>query len=404
MKDSSALGRLPIDSPRPLVVFAWARLALCVFSLSLVAAVGLPFSGRLAVVVIFLVLPWCLGLVALASRSPAVALNPLVAVGDILLLLAIEVMAPETYGAVRFTALAFLAVHAHFQGGRIGLALAAFAVSTLVPAALLDPPNGMSDRLLGLFEPMFAAAALATGGLVGSFRTAESASRLRARELTRRTMRSESDIRRRVAEALHDGPVQELIGLDMVLAAAQREARREGASKTVELLDGARDSASRNVVAMRDEMVDLGPHGMDELSYETACERCIPTWQRRYGLQMRLRVEYEDLPSEAEGDLFRITQEAVVNAAKHGGATLVEIDLSTSGGRVELRVRDNGSGLEGSDPFASNEPGHIGLAAMRERTELLQGTLRIDSSSEGTTLSVSAPLPPSARSSRDRSR
>ena len=404
MKDSSALGRLPIDSPRPLVVFAWARLALCVFSLSLVAAVGLPFSGRLAVVVIFLVLPWCLGLVALASRSPAVALNPLVAVGDILLLLAIEVMAPETYGAVRFTALAFLAVHAHFQGGRIGLALAAFAVSTLVPAALLDPPNGMSDRLLGLFEPMFAAAALATGGLVGSFRTAESASRLRARELTRRTMRSESDIRRRVAEALHDGPVQELIGLDMVLAAAQREARREGASKTVELLDGARDSASRNVVAMRDEMVDLGPHGMDELSYETACERCIPTWQRRYGLQTRLRVEYEDLPSEAEGDLFRITQEAVVNAAKHGGATLVEIDLSISGGRVELRVRDNGGGFEGSDPFASNEPGHIGLAAMRERTELLQGTLRIDSSSEGTTLSVNAPLPPSARSSRDRSR
>lgn len=390
---TSVLRRLPIDSPRPVMVFAWTRVGLALFSLVLVAAAGLPFSGRLAVVIGGLALPWCLGYLVLARRSPALALSPLIAVGDLLILVVMEAAVPETYGAVRFVTIAFLAIHAHFQGGRIGLALAAFSVCALVPTALLSKPEGMPGWLLSLYEPIFAAAALATAVLVGSFRTTESASRLRARELTRRTMRSESDIRRKVAEALHDGPVQELIGLDMVLAAARQEAEREGASRTLELLDEARDTTSRNVVVMRDAMVDLGPHGFSELTFEVACERCIPTWQRRYQLQTRLRVEALDLPSETEGDLFRITQEAVVNAAKHGGATLVEISLSVSQGRLELCVRDNGSGLKGFDPLTSNEPGHIGLAAMRERAELLGGTLQIESSPGATTLSVSAPVP-----------
>lgn len=393
MTAGAALRPLPLDSQRPVVIFAWTRLGLCLFVLVLVLALGLPFSDRLALVVAGLVLPWCLGYVALARRSSALALSPLVAVGDVLILVAIEAVAPETYGAVRFLALAFLSVHAHFQGGWIGLGLAAFAVCALVPTALLAEPDGMSGRLLGLYEPVFAAALLSATALIGSFRTTESASRLRARELTRRTMRSESDIRRRVSEALHDGPVQELIGLDMMLAAAHREAAREDAPRTGELVDQARDTASRNVVAMRDEMIDLGPHGSHELTYEAACERCIPTWRRRYEVDTRLHVSPHDLPSETQGDLFRITQEAVVNAAKHGGATVVDISLSFAEGRLELEVRDDGGGFDASDPFASADPGHIGLAAVRERAELLGGSVHIESSLEGTTLTVSAPLP-----------
>lgn len=390
---NDALRPLPIDSQRPVIVFAWTRLGISLFSLALVAALGLPFSERLALVVGGLGLPWCLAYVLLARRSPRLALSPLIAVGDVLVLVAIEAVAPETYGAVRFMALSFLAVHAHFQGGRIGLALAAFGLCALVPTALFAGSTGMPDRLLALYEPVFAAALLGATALVGSFRTTESASRLRARELTRRTMRSESDVRRRVSEALHDGPVQELIGLDMVLAAARREAEREGAPRTLALVDEARDAASRNVVAMRDEMIDLGPHGFEELTYEAACERCIPTWQRRYQLETRLHVDRHELPSETEGDLFRITQEAVVNAAKHGDATVVDITLSVTRDRLELEVRDDGRGFDASDPFSSTDPGHIGLAAVRERVELIGGSISIESSPQGTTLTVSAPLP-----------
>ena len=393
MTGGAALRRLPIDSQRPVLVFAWARLGLCLVTVTLVAALGLPYSGRLAALVAVVVLPWCIGCLVLARRSRELAMSPLVATGDVLILAAIEAVAPETYGAVRFMALSFLAVHAHLQGERIGLALAGLSVCVLVPTALIAGTDGVAHRVLALYEPMFAAAALTTVALVGGFRTAESASRLRARELTRRTMRSESEVRRRVSEALHDGPVQELIGLDMILAAARSAADDEGASRAAGLIEEARETASRNVVALRDEMIDLGPHAFEELSFEAACERCVPTWQRRYGLETRLDVKAGALPSEAEGDLFRITQEAVVNAAKHGSASLVEISLSVAADRLELRIRDDGGGFSASDPFAATEPGHFGLAGMRERAELLGGQLSFESTPEGTTVSVTAPVP-----------
>lgn len=393
MTAGRGLRRLPIDSSGPITVFGWARLALALLALALVTALGFPHSGRLALVVAGLVLPWSLANVLLARRSDRLALSPAVAVGDVIVLAAIEAVAPETYGVVRFMAIAFLAVHAHLQGERIGLVVAALAVAILVPLTALSGPDEIEGRLLVLYETMFAVALLSAVALVGGFRTSESASRLKARELTRRAMRSESDVRRQVSEALHDGPVQELIGLDMMLSAAEREAAREGAPRTAEMLVAARECASRNVTALRDEMIDLGPHGFDELSFQVACERCIPTWRRRYAIEARLEVEPHELPSEAEGDLFRITQEALVNAARHGEAKHALISLKFAAHRLELRISDDGSGFSGSDPLGLGEAGHIGIAGMRERATLLRGTLRIESSPDGATVTVDAPLP-----------
>lgn len=393
MTGGPPLRRLPIESQRPITVFGWARLALALLTLALVAGLGFPYSGRLAVVVAGVVLPWSLANLLVAQRSPRLALSPVVALGDVIVLAAIEAVAPETYGAVRFMAIAFLAVHAHLQGERIGVLIAAIAIAILVPVTAFNSPESIEGRLLVLYETMFAVALLAAVTLVGGFRTAESASRLRASELTRRTMRSESDVRRQVSEALHDGPVQELIGLDMMLVAAEREAAREGAQRTAEILGTARESAARNLTALRDEMIDLGPHGFDELSFQVACERCIPTWRRRYDIDARLDIEPHALPSETEGDLFRITQEALVNAARHGEARHALISLTFSTDRLELKVEDDGRGFSGSDPLGLTEPGHMGIAGMRERAALLHGTLRIESSADGTTLTVNAPLP-----------
>ena len=103
-----------------------------------------------------------------------------------------------------------------------------------------------------------------------------------------------------------------------------------------------------------------------------------------------------------EGELFRITQEAVANAARHGSAQNVSITLRSEDGSVRLVVADDGKGFSGVDPLGPSEPGHIGLATMRERSELLDGELSIDSSEDGTTVSVTAPLP--RRRSRQRGR
>jgi two-component system NarL family sensor kinase len=290
-------------------------------------------------------------------------------------------------------ALFYLAVHAHFQGGRLALLIALFAAAVLAIPTLISESGPVHGDLLVFYEGAFVAAALGTVTLVGGFRTAESASRLRAREISRRTLRAEQEIRRRLAESLHDGPVQELIGADMVLTAAGGAAAEGDGRRAANLIDEARVVLERNVQELRDEMLDLGPYAYEEFSFEAAVERCFPVWKRRYDLQGRLDLGDLEMPSEMEGEFFRITQEAVANAARHGSARSVSISLRSEEGSVRLVVADDGKGFEGVDPLGAAEPGHIGLATMRERTELLNGDLSIDSSEDGTTVSVTAPLP-----------
>lgn len=387
-----SMQRLPTESGRPMVVFAQTRLALSVATVVLATVLGFPFGGRV-VAVAALAVPWSLLNLILARRRPDAALSPVIALGDLTLLGIIELLVPETWEAVRFLALALLAVHAHFQGERIGVAVALFGVAALVIPSTIQNfgDRGVDGEQLVFPEAIFAAATLMTVALIGRFRTEESASRLRARELTQRTLRGENEIRRKLSQALHDGPVQELIGLDMTLAAANAAVAQGDDARAAGLLREASEITQRNVRSLRDEMLDLGPYAYDEISFESAVERCLPVWQRRYDIRIELDVEPLDLPSEIEGELFRITQEAVSNAGRHAQAQRVKVRLARRDGSVELKVSDDGTGFGDTDPLGATEAGHIGLASMRERARLMRGTLHIDSGSTGTEVVARAP-------------
>jgi signal transduction histidine kinase len=383
--------RVPIESAAPIVMFAIARLAVAVVALTAVAVVGFPYDGRAAAVLSVFVL-WSVGVLAVARSAPDRVTNPVVAAGDFTFLLALELVAPDTLGAVRLTALFLIAAHAHFQGERRGLAIATIGSTVLVAGSALRGDAPLDSDLLAFYETVFVLASLATAVVVGLLRTSESASRLRARGLSRRTMQAESEVRRRVAESIHDGPVQELIGLDMILSAARNAAENGRTDEATGLIDEARELGMRNLRALRDEIVDLGPYAFQELSFDTAIEDCLPVWRRRYGFEVGLAIERIDLPPEMAGDLFRIAQEAVVNAGRHAQAKAVSISLRTVGSQVELRVADDGHGFDENNPIPGGEPGHLGLASMRERAELMDGTLEIESSERGTRVLVLAPL------------
>ena len=388
------LRRLPIESAQPIIVFAVARLVLVLLALTVILALGFPDEGRSAFVMGVVALPWALVNLWLARRKPGIELNLLVAVGDFAVLLMLQLLVPETLGAVRVAALFFIAAHSHFQGERRGLALAAVVSATLVVATQIRGDEPVSGEVRALYEAVFVVSALATAVVVGTLRTAESASRMRARGVSRRILQSESRVRRRVAEAIHDGPVQELIGLDMILSAAGSAAETGKTEESLAHIKEARELTARNIVALRDEIVDLGPYAVEELTFDTAIESCIAVWNRRYDFEVLATIERIELPPEMAGDLFRIAQEAVVNAGRHAGAKAVSVSLRTVEGQVELRVTDNGNGFEKADPLAASHPGHLGLGSMRERAELLDGSLEIETSSKGTRVLVRAPLPP----------
>jgi two-component system NarL family sensor kinase len=381
--------RIPIESAGPIIVFAAARLALAIVAFASVIIVGFPYQGR-AAAVLAVFIGWSAALLWTAQRQPARALYPIVAVVDFTLLLVLELLVPDALLGVRLAALFLVAAHAHFHGERRGLMIAVPSSVALVVGSAIRGDAPVDSDVLGFYEAVFLLASVATAVVVGLLRTSESTSRLRARSLSRRTMQAESEVRRRVAESIHDGPVQELIGLDMILSAAGSEADGQ---RVGDLIDEARDLVSRNIRALRDEIVELGPYAFQELTFDTAIEACLPVWQRRYGFEVRLAIERVELSPEMAGDLFRIAQEAVVNAGRHAEASRVEISVRTvDDAQIELRVADDGHGFNGNNVFGSTEPGHLGVASMRERAELMDGELTIESSDRGTRVMVVAPL------------
>jgi signal transduction histidine kinase len=398
-----SLGRPPIESPEPVVKFAAVRLLLALSALVTLAIVRhFPHHGRLTAVVLGVALPWAIAMLYVSRRWPEKALNPLVAVGDIAILALTELAVPQTYAPARFLALFFITAHAQFQGTRGGLMVAALGSGTLVPISALT--NGpIKDELLAFYDTLFVVCAFAGAVTAGNIRTSETAGRMRARQVSRRMIETESEIRRRVADSLHDGPVQELVSLDMMLAALPAAIERGQRSEVRDLLREAQLIAERNIQALRDEIVGLGPYAFRELSFESAIVECVPVWRRRYGVDVRLEIEQIALSPELTGPLFLIAQESVTNSGRHANASTVSVTLRKTDGEVELLVVDDGRGFQDLAPAMSEGSGHIGLASMRERAELTGGTLTIESSKRGTTVRVRVPLghgAAAARSSR----
>jgi signal transduction histidine kinase len=395
----SSLTRPPIESMRPVVSFAAVRLLLPVAALLADAILGFPNDLALALMLAAVAVPWGAVIFVLARRNPTIALNPWVAAGDLAVLAAIEAAAPDTYGAIHFVGLVFIAAHAHFQGLRRGILIAGLGAAGLIAVAVARPGPVRGDDL-AFYETVYAVSALAVAAVIGELRGFETAGRLRARELSRRTIVGEDEVRRHVADFIHDGPVQELIGLDLILQGAVRATERGDVARATELIRQARSLAESNVRLLRDEIVNLGPYAFEELSFEIAIERCIPVWRRRYGCDVTVDGDV-DLEPQVANDLFRITQEAVANACKHGASDHVHVTVAPDGnGYAELRVVDNGKGFGDVDPFGQHEPGHIGLASMRERAELLNATFDVATQPGRTEVLVRVPVGGTRRRNR----
>lgn len=377
--------RVPIESGAPVAWFGTLRLGIVLSGLVAVLVFDVPERGSLVILSAGVALPWAIAMLVLVRRVPGAMLHPLIGVGDLLVLALVELVVPETYAGVCFLVVFLVAVHAQFQGEQFGMAIAILAVLVFVPiAAFGDPPVG--GGLLAFYEVLFAASVLSAGLFMGRLRSAESTGRLRARELSRRVMEAEAQVRRGLAESIHDGPVQELVSLGMMLDAARRALERGKPDRATEMIEEARHLAERNIGALRDEIVALGPYAFDELTVDVALEECVPSWQRRYQVEIGLTLERMELLNEACGSLFGIAQEAVANAGRHAQAKQVSITLRTVDDEVELRVSDDGVGFDGEKPLGPNEPGHIGLATMRERAELIGGRLEIRTSPTGSTV------------------
>lgn len=217
----------------------------------------------------------------------------------------------------------------------------------------------------------------------------------RLRRLTAYVERAREDERKRIARELHDELGSNLTGLTMQLRTAYQEAAKLAPTVAaqlagaLELLDVARESTRRI-------MNDLRPHMLDNLGVWAAIEALGAQVHSRTGIAFELTVDegLEDRWVEAElaTALFRVTQEALTNVARHAGATRVKVSAHTSGSMLTLDVFDNGKGI-GADRLLNAES--YGLLGMEERVQQFGGTFRVETKPGlGTRVVVTVPFEP----------
>jgi signal transduction histidine kinase len=212
-----------------------------------------------------------------------------------------------------------------------------------------------------------------------------------ATERQRQRLAAAEGERQRWARELHDETLQSLSALRIGLSTASRSERPDA------LKDAYRQAIEQleeGITNLRALITDLRPAALDELGAQAAVE-ALAERASRHGIEVDVSIDlaHERGQSarhtpELETAIYRIVQEALTNATKHGGARRAVVEINEDEETVHLEVRDDGGGF---DPAAETDG--FGLLGMRERVELLDGTLELDSTpGRGTTVRASFPV------------
>jgi signal transduction histidine kinase len=214
------------------------------------------------------------------------------------------------------------------------------------------------------------------------------------RSLTGKLLRHEDFKQRRIARELHDSINQYHAGLKMQLAQIGRcetpEQRAKLIASAMELLKDCMQD-TQTICHL------LHPPALDLVGFVGAAQQYVRGFSKRSGMHVKLKVpsRLRRLPEAVEIALFRVLQEALINAYRHSRSPAIDIAVARKAGSIVLWVRDYGRGistkqlerLEHLDTSAG-----VGLARMRERVYGLGGQFEIRSGKSGTLVSVALPV------------
>jgi two-component system, NarL family, sensor kinase len=228
-----------------------------------------------------------------------------------------------------------------------------------------------------------AAAALLALGL--RRRTAETEQLAASRQkLVMESIESVERERTRLAGALHDSPVQNLIAARHDLRRAERAGDPDSFARLHRALD-------ITIAELREEIFKLHPHVLDHVGLTAALEQVA----RRHagGARVKIEVDLETEPHDGDRQLlFALGRELLSNAAKHARASEIRLTVGLDGDGVALEVADDGRGIADGRERQALLQGHIGLAAVRERVAALGGTISIATSPDaGTVIRIRIP-------------
>jgi two-component system sensor histidine kinase DegS len=203
-------------------------------------------------------------------------------------------------------------------------------------------------------------------------------------------LRATEQERVRMAADLHDGPVQELTALRYGLSRVRSRIQRGEPDQAELLLAGLEDELAAGITGLRRLMTELRPAVLDEQGLEAALHNQVRAFEATSGVACAISTGLDGrLAPDLETVLYRVTQESLNNVGKHAAASRVSVLLVAENGTVRLRINDDGVGFDLFTASRLLSEGHFGLAGMRERVEMVGGSLSIDTNpGAGTTVDV----------------
>lgn len=209
--------------------------------------------------------------------------------------------------------------------------------------------------------------------------------------LLNKVLTAQEDERKRISRELHDETGQALTSL---LVSMRLLADRTTDQQQREILLGARDLAANTLRDIRNLAVELRPPVLDDLGLIAAVRKYLTQFEQRHGITVTFNRTGDQVHDPTAMAMYRVLQESLTNIVKHAEAHHVDITMNICENHLELVISDDGKGFDVKALESSRKENRLGLYGMRERAELLGGTLSIRSTPEhGTVITVVVPNP-----------
>ncbi len=266
----------------------------------------------------------------------------------------------------------------------LGASVVFFTVSALQDEVIAPRLGAVGTVLIVLVYTFVCATAL----MVVTFRLRNIDDMIRlasSREaLLAETMTASETERRHISEAIHDGPLQDVL-------AARRDVSDYLKAVPEAPLQHALASLHDASRLLREVTFELHPAVLDQVGLAAAVEKLAAVTQARSGIIITTDIDYP-VAHAVDPILFGVIRELLSNVVRHSGADSASVSLSVADAVARIEVADNGVGVSGDTVADRLSEGHIGLASQRARIEAAGGTLRIMDDPAGARLRVEVPL------------
>jgi two-component system, NarL family, sensor histidine kinase DegS len=214
------------------------------------------------------------------------------------------------------------------------------------------------------------------------------------RQLTRQIISAQEEERKQISRELHDEVVQTLVGINVELSALSTGASI-GLSSLKAKIAHTQRLVENSVKAVHRFARELRPAVLDDLGLIPALHAYSKNLAERRKLKIRMTAfgGVEALGSAKRTVLFRVAQEALTNVARHANATEVGMSISEVSGKIRMEISDNGQSFPVRKTLSAKNPKRLGLIGMKERIEMVGGSLTIESiRGKGTTVCAEIPF------------